>query len=176
VILKILQRIGARRPYFNIYGADGSLYMGRSWLFGGSNTGRDSDDNRPEPRTWARGRFDAWIGKYIAGRLHYIAREDRARDLHTHPASFISIVIAGWYVERRPKTQRQPASLDDRHCFDTARRPGSIAFRRAADRHTIVEVSPGGAWTVVIWFRKQGGWGFWTKNGFVHWRNYEEAP
>jgi hypothetical protein len=174
VILKALQYIGAKRPYFDIIGADGSLYMGRWWLLGGS--ARDSDEGRPVSRTWKRGRLDAWIGKWIAARLHHIAREDRARDFHNHPASFVSIVVKGWYVERRPKRRHQPAWLDTHLYVDTVRRAGSIAFRRAADFHTITEVCPEGCWTVVIWFRKRGSWGFRTPSGFVNWRRYGISP
>lgn len=175
-ILTLLQRIGARRPYFHLYGRDGSLYMGRWWLLGGSHQSRDQDQGRPVARTWTRGVLDALIGALIAIRLHHIAREDRARDHHTHPASFISIVIRGWYREKRPADQRQPACLDGTRGLEIVRRAGSIAFRRAADRHTITQVSNGGCWTVVLWFRKRGSWGFATKEGFVDWRDYKEDP
>lgn len=172
LILKFLLWWGSHRPYFDIIGNDGSLYMGRWWLFGGSNRARD---DRPDTG-WHRGRVDAWIGRFVAGRLHLIAREDRTRDFHTHPASFISIVIAGWYRERRPLHQAQDYVHDTRRFVDTIRRPGSIAFRRWSDRHTITQVSPGGAWTFVIWFGKRGSWGFATKKGFINWRRYEMQP
>ncbi len=190
-ILSILKRLGERRPYFHLYGGDGSLYMGRWWLLGGSHPVRDdrgsvrvgldpfhrwaAQIDRKEIG-WIRGELDAWIGQFIAIRLHHIAREDRARHHHTHPASFISIVIAGWYRERRPYRQVQPALLDEHEYTDTLRKPGSIAFRRASDRHTITEVSPGGCWTVVIWFRKQSRWGFHTPDAFIDSRDYPEQP
>jgi hypothetical protein len=172
MILRLLRWWGARRPYFNIVSLDGSLYMGRWWLFGGSHPLRD---DRLETG-WKRNRLDAWIGQFVAGRLHHIAREDRARDYHTHPATFISIVIAGWYRERRPTSQEQDYELDQLCYFDVVRRPWSIAIRRAEDRHTIAEVSPGGAWTLVFWLRKRGSWGFATPSGFVNWRSYEVQP
>lgn len=172
MILQNLQRIAERRPYFDIYLLS-DLYMRRWWLFGGS--ARDSDDDRPVPREWKRGQIDAFVGRWIAGRLHHIVRADRSRDLHNHPATFISFVVSGWYRERRPLCQNQSATLDDLQYTDTIRRPGSIALRRAQHRHTIVEVSPGGCWTVVIWFRKRGSWGFWLRRdgSYVNWRDYE---
>lgn len=175
IALRILRRLGERRPYFHIHGDDDSLYMGRWWVLGGSHPIRD---DRPDFLLgWNRGRLDAWIGKFVAVRLHHIVREDRCRDHHTHPASFISIVLGGWYRERRPYRQQQHAILDPIEFTDTLRRPGSIAFRRASDRHTITEVSPGGAWTVVIWLRKRGSWGFVTPdNRLVPWREYEVKP
>jgi len=172
MILRILRWWGNRRPYWHIVRADGSLYMGRWWLFGGSFGQRDSDEGRPIAREWDKTRFDALIGSKVAARLHHIASEDRGRDLHTHPFSFVSIVVAGWYIERTPLSQAQDPSLDGIHYRDRLRKAGSIARRRATDRHTIIEVSPGGVWTVFIMGRKAGSWGFWTDTGFVPWRNY----
>lgn len=180
-ILKALQRIGARRPYFDILGADGSLYMGRWWLFGGSgfslDTGDPRDDRTLAQRGWKRTGLDAAIGMLVAARLHHIAREDRARDFHTHPVRwFISYIAAGWYVERVPLNQNQPPELDATHYRDIVRRAGTFAFRRGSDRHTITKVSPGGAWTVFIMGPKDSSWGFWTKGGFINWRNYKVSP
>ncbi|MES2488518.1 MAG: hypothetical protein V4607_01915 [Pseudomonadota bacterium] len=176
-VVRFFRWIGLKRPYYDIHGSDGTLYMGRLWIFGGSNPKLDPDENRPVARTWKRGRIDAFIGNFVSGRLHHIAREDRARDHHTHPSSFLSIVFQGWYLERLPKTQAQHPSLDRAEYEYVLRKAGSIAFRSATDRHTIQEVSPGGCWTFVIWFKKQGSWGFWLPTGdFVNHRNYTESP
>lgn len=179
MILALLKRIGRRRPYFDIRGADGSLYMGRWWLVGGSGrtaAGEVRDDRPDEVRCWHRSRLDALIGRWFAARLHHIAREDRARDFHNHPCSFVSIVVKGWYIERLPLRQAQPMHLDRTHYRDVVRGPWSIAFRRANHRHTIVHVSTGGAWTIFAMGPKRGSWGFFTKKGFVNWRRYEVQP
>lgn len=179
MILNALKYIAQRRPYFDIYLRPtdrgrllDDLYMRRWWLLGGSNP--DRDDRPDDVRRWKRGRIDAFVGRWIACRLHHIVRPDRSRDFHTHPATFVSIVIRGWYFERRPDHPDQPAQDDEWSYTDTLRRAGSIALRRADDRHTIIEVSPGGCWTVVIWFRKRGSWGFWRQHDgkFVDWRDY----
>lgn len=171
MILRLLRWWGARRPYFHIYALTPPhpIYMGRWWLFGGSNELRDSDEDRPEddPRTWARGRFDAWVGRFLAARLHHIARADNERHHHDHPAGFVSLVVGGWYREKLPRDQKQPASLDVVLSREVMRRAGSIAFRRARDRHTIAEVSPGGCWTVVLWLPKWNRWGFYVDWGRV---------
>lgn len=178
MILRLLRWWGARRPYFNILGADGSLYMGRWWLFGGSDEKRDEDDRRPAgmTRLWCRGWLDAMIGRVVAARLHHIAREDRARDLHSHPFDFVSIIVGGWYIERLPLDQDQNPLLDLTCYREIVREPGSVAYRRATDRHTIVAVSPGGAWTVCVVGRHKNRWGFHTAAGFVHPRNYGTMP
>jgi hypothetical protein len=178
-VLGVLQRIGRRRPYFDIHGDDGSLYMGRWWLFGGSNPRRDGDEDRPVARTWRRGRLDSLIGAFLAARLHWIARRDLDRDHHNHPATFISVVIWGWYRERRPKHQRQCPTLDPTEYIDTLRGPWSIAYRAWWHRHTITEVSPGGCWTVQVWLPKSGNrWGFFLSStgAFVDSRDYTVAP
>lgn len=177
-ILTALQRAGAKRPYFDIRGDDGSLYMGRWWLFGGSAITEvgPRDDRSDECRGWQRGGLDGLIGQRFAARLHHIAREDRARDFHTHPFNFVSIVVDGWYRERTPASQSQDSSFDRHRYVETVRRPGSIAFRRASDRHTISEVSAGGCWTIFLMGRKQGSWGFHTEDGFVSWLEYDVRP
>lgn len=145
-----LVRIRVLRPYFDIY-IKGDLYMRRWWLRG--------DDLARE------------AGKITAG-VHHIVRPDEDRDMHTHPCSFLSIVLWRWYRERLPESQQQPYFDDETRYVERVRRFGSIALRRVSDRHLISEVAPGGAWTLVIWFRKRGSWGFATKDGFVNWRNY----
>lgn len=179
MILRFLRWLGVKRPYWDIYGSDGTLYMGRWWLLGGSARIRDDDDRRRStPWSWKRGRLDALVGRFFAVRLHHIAREDRARDLHIHPCAFISVIVGGWYVERLPRSQSQDPGLDTTDYVDVLRLPGSIARRRATDRHTIVRVSPGGAWTLFLMGKKerQGDWGFWTPAGFVKARDYGSLP
>lgn len=149
-MISALLRIGVLRPYFDIY-IRGDLYMRRWWIRG--------DDVARE------------AGKITAG-VHHIVRPDHDRDMHTHPCSFLSIVLRGWYRERLPVSQQQAYFDDETRYVERVRRFGSIALRRVTDRHLISEVAPGGAWTLVIWFRKRGSWGFATKDGFVNWRNY----
>lgn len=120
------------RPYFDIY-FQNSLYMRRWWIFG-DEAARDA-------------------GKITVG-LQHIVRRDRAPDMHTHPCTFISIVLWRWYRERRPRRQRQSAMIDDLEFIERIRWPGSIALRRSTDRHNITEVAPGGVWTLIIWLRK----------------------
>lgn len=176
LVVRALRAVGERRPYTDIRGSDGSLYMRRLWLFGGSGPNRD-EERTPEVRGWSDGLIDRQVGRLAAARLHHIAREDRARDLHDHPVDFVSVVLAGWYIEKLPRHQSQHALLDQHHFKVVHRTAGSIAFRRKGDRHTIVEVSPGGAWTLFLMGRKNdSSWGFHTEHGFVHWRDYEVRP
>lgn len=137
-----------RRPDTHLYHADGSLYMARFWLL----------------RT-----------RWFSMRLHHIATADLDRHFHDHPWSFISLVLRGGYREARPATI-EPCFLDGsteiERIIVTSRRAGSIALRRATDRHRVSGVMPE-TWTLVILGPKRQWWGFYTPNGKVHWRDYE---
>lgn len=143
------------RPYFDIY-LGRSLYMRRWWLFG-SEQARDQ-------------------GEITCG-VHHIVRPDADRDMHTHPCTFISLVFWGWYLERLPRHQSQAYERDAIDYVVRLRFPLSVAVRRSTDRHMITNVSPRGAWTVILWLRKQGSWGFCqqTDNRFVPWREYQRG-
>jgi len=65
------------------------------------------------------------VGKLPRVYLHRFCRSDEDRAPHDHPWWFISIILRGRYIEMRPEGNH-------------VRRAGSVAFRRATDRHRIV--------------------------------------
>ena len=67
-------------------------------------------------------------------RLHHFRRSDDARAFHDHPWFFVTLVLRGSYIDRSPSG-------------DDLLRPGSIRFRPALHRHTIVT---DGVWTLTI--------------------------
>lgn len=183
MIARFLIWLALRTPYFHLHHADGSLYMGRYWLMPRFLLRECSEADRDNHRvSYLKPR--AWLP--LSLRLHRIATNDVDRDMHDHPAGFVSIVLSGGYIELRP-TSVEPCFADVKNTGDprviqsheetgiaTERRPGSIAYRRATDRHRIIAVKPD-TWTLVIWFRKVQWWGFYTVNGKIHWREYESA-
>lgn len=141
----------------HLYHADNSLYMGR-WNF--------------------------FRARLMWPRLHHIATPDLDRHLHDHPAHFLSIVLAGSYVEARPvgiDPCWEPASrwngieweadLQERVTL-TTRYPGSVAFRWSTDRHRIVHVEPGTFTLFIFLGGKRCWWGFYTPMGKIWWRDY----
>lgn len=78
-------------------------------------------------------------------RLHHWYRSDDKRAEHDHPSWFITLVLKGSYTDQGELLT-----------------PGSIRFRRATYKH-IVDVTPGGAWTLLIFGRKTRDWGFWVR-------------
>lgn len=166
-----LVRHAQRTPYTHITGPDGSLYMGRWWLFN-AYPGSSSD---PDTRS-------AWRKLLPSVRVHHIMRPDNDRDLHDHPWNARTIILRRWYREERPLAK---VSIDDllRHCRSdvvvagqaravldrTAGYTGRLLF---GEYHRISEVAEGGVWTLFITWRKRGTWGFMVDGKKVPWRTY----
>lgn len=147
---KLIER-AKRTPYAHLYHADGSAYMKRYWLLG-------------EDFKWP-----------FAVRIHHICTPDYDRHMHDHPWSFVSVVLRNWYIEHRPLTISPCFGDQVEDFYITSRRTGSIAFRRATDRHSIHVVPAGGTWTLFISFRKVQWWGFYTPKGKIYYRDYESV-
>lgn len=98
--------------------------------------------------------------------LHFYDGPDKARDLHNHPASFLSIVLRGWYVEQVAAVH--PAAISS--WYQTIR---WWNFKRAnfRDAHRIVQVAPCTV-TLVFYGKNRHTWGFFTKDGWINWRDY----
>lgn len=108
---------------------------------------------RPECPYAERWIFDA---KLFSLRLHHFFRSDDARAHHDHPWWFLTLVLAGSYVDDSPAGQDRLT-------------PGSIRFRSAHHRHTVVT---SGVWTVLLTGPQQRVWGFWErrKDGTLRFR------
>jgi hypothetical protein len=92
--------------------------------------------------------------------LHWINKPDPEPWLHDHPVTFLSILLRGWYREKRGNYR---ITQETRRWFN---------FIRAYDRHSICEVSPGGALTIAFMGPKVREWGFQTPVGWLYWRDY----
>lgn len=109
--------------------------------------------------------------------LHWIVRPDRARDLHDHPVSFLSIVLRGSYTERVPSFTYHDTSFctyETQNCYKQ-RYIRWWNYKRAADSHRITYVfGPRGVLTLVFAGPKRRNWGFLTAEGWVRWQDYKE--
>lgn len=142
-----LMRRVLRAPYTHLTRLDGSVYMGRWWLF------------NPYPAR-SDGRKRRWADWLPSARIHHIQQPDIDRHLHDHPWNARTIVLRGWYREELPGQAQRV-----RHAGDT----GRLLF---GQYHRIDEVSPGGVWTLFITWRYQGTWGFSVDGKKVPWREY----
>lgn len=115
--------------------------------------------------------------------LHWINKPDPEPYLHDHPVSFLSIILRGWYAEKRVIPGTRAPRFGLRRWFNWIRATPD-------DRHTIVQVAPGGALTLCLMGPKTREWGFHcidetsarlstsrdhTERGWTYWRDYHHA-
>lgn len=94
-----------------------------------------------------------WFGLY----LHHLHASDEDRALHDHPWSFVTVLLSSGYWEWTP----EGASWKRRF---------SVLYRPAEWAHRLELVRP--TWTLVFRWRIRRDWGFVTKSGWLHWRDY----
>lgn len=100
------------------------------------------------------------LGKTTRVYLHKFVGDDWALDLHDHPKRFISIGLAGRYVEH-----------NDRGAIEY-RAPWIRSFP-AKHRHRLTGPTPEkDCWTIVIVGPAVRMWGFWHRGEFIDWRTY----
>lgn len=116
-------------------------------------------------------RLHIFMCPWFAVCLHFIQKPDAEPHLHDHPVSFLSLVLKGWYKERR---RTNPATLDDGGFWGIVETRRWYNFIRAAlhDRHCITEVSPGGCITLAFMTKVKRRWGFHTPEGWVYYKDY----
>lgn len=163
----------ARRatPYYDIHGADGTLYMRRWWLLPRWCLRFDPVRGYPMPKAWMP----------FSVRLHHIVEPDPDRHLHDHPFNFRSVVLAGWYVEQclfdqmvGRKVRLVDGVIDDSDdALGIIYTPAGITYRSPAGRwHRINTISDGGAWSLFVMGRRVQDWGFLVDGRKVPWRDY----
>ena len=151
-IRRLALRAGLARPD-HLWHADGTAYMRRWWILG-----------KPGKKKRA-----------FALRLHHIATADLDRHMHDHPWPFVSLVLKGFYFEKRP-IERGPCFAGEQELhYTTVRHEGDIAYRGPSDRHRISTVGPEGCWTLILIGPITHWWGFYTPLGKIHWRDYESV-
>jgi len=163
-----------RTTYMHLTSADGQdIYMERYWLF----NPYDRETNIPH---WA-----PLIPFSI--RVHCIRREDRDRDLHDHPWNARTIILRGFYTEKRlvDGDAREEALIDLRQSGlpeevvqaarvteSITRQAGDTAALRFGEYHRISEVSEDGVYTLFISGKWRGVWGFLVDGVKVPWKKY----
>ena len=140
-----LMRRAQRTPYLHIYSPDGSeVYMYRWWLFNPCD-----NDTRQCRYRWCP----------ISIRVHRIMTPDNDRHLHDHPWNAQTIILDGWYTERRQFSNH-------------TRIEGDTAPLRFGEYHQITDVSRTGATTLFITGKYRGTWGFLVDGIKIRYREY----
>jgi hypothetical protein len=102
-------------------------------------------------------RYSLITTKWFSLKLHNILSSDD-ECLHDHPWAYMSILLKGRYIE------------ESETGFKAYGR-GAVLVRRAKWKHRLHIGKP--VWSLVITFRKTREWGFWTRKGFIHWKEYD---
>ena len=97
----------------------------------------------------------AGLGLY----LHHFDHPDPERDPHDHPWGFISLILAGEYIE-------QVGATEHHH------KPGDVLVRPAEFAHRVAHLPKGECWTLVLHGPKCREWGFHVDGRWVGWRDY----
>ena len=154
VIRDYLIERSMRTPYFHLEG-----YMNRYWLFNAYDFDtQDKYKRKSEQITWLP-----------SIRIHHILRKDEDRHLHDHPWDARTIILKGWYKERKQ------AEVFGYHTRTLT--AGDTSPIRYGEYHSIDEVSEGGVWTMFFTWKYMGVWGFLVDGIKVPWREYlKETP
>jgi hypothetical protein len=122
-----------------------------------------------QPR-WAR-----WLWRGFGIYVHKFVADDWTRDLHDHPKRFISIGLAGSYLEvtREPvHPGKNPALWVYRSKREKFTAPWLRTFP-ATHAHRLELIDGRPCWTLVIVLRTVREWGFWAgPHRWVPWRQY----
>jgi hypothetical protein len=165
-----LIRRAIKTPFSHLPSNDDPSYMARYWLF---NPYPESSSDR---KRW---QFPWSI------RIHHIKREDHDRALHDHPWNARTIILKGWYTEKRrleltdPMLTHALADLAKIMPVTNAeatqhflRQPGDTAKLAYNEYHTITSVSDDGVWTLFISGPWRGVWGFLVDGVKIPWKTY----
>lgn len=137
-----LIRRAKRRPYFHIHNRNKATpYMRRWWLF--------------NPR--AEDNLGGWLPSI---RVHHILEPDDGVDFHDHPWNARTIILRGWYEEQRRFYWYGGGHTDIEYKRKAGNHAGLYHGERFGGFHRIDRVSEGGCYTLFIYGRWRGQWGF----------------
>lgn len=139
--------------------------LGKRIIYGCDATGSD--------RTPYLTRYTLVASKAVQVCLHVFHRSD-ADDLHDHPWPFASLILWGGYFEHVACDWCHGCEFGGPCAWPSKRRvrPGQILFRRSTHSHRVELIDGKRAITLVFMGRRRRRWGFFTRNGWQHWKEY----
>lgn len=93
-------------------------------------------------------------------KLHVFLRSDHDEELHDHPWSFWSIILAGGYDEITEKGT-------------ITRKAGSFSYRPARWRHRVMLKDNKPCATLILTSPVKREWGFWRRGKFIPWQQFD---
>lgn len=115
-------------------------------------------------------RWNFWLPRGWSIKLHQILRADDDRCQHTHPWIMVRVILWGGYIEERGPDGRQYWLLPWRPWA-----PWRIYISRTNFRHRITRLLCSSSWTLALCGPQVLPWGFFTKTGWVPWRQFVHA-
>ncbi len=100
--------------------------------------------------------------------LHRFERSDEDRALHDHPWAFFTFILWRGYYELTPYGRQDGFTNPKRR----RKWPLMLCYRPATWCHRVELIDGKPAWTLVIRFRAQRDWGFWTRQGWQKWNEW----
>lgn len=107
-------------------------------------------------KRWHLIRRNRWFNIY----LHRLDGPDGGPHLHDHPWWCLSIVLSGYYLERREDGE--------------TRRARKVMLRRPEAAHRIDQVSNEPCWTLFLTGPRLREWGFHTERGWIAASDYRD--
>jgi hypothetical protein len=103
--------------------------------------------------------------------VHRFRRDDADQELHNHPWTAVSLIVAGGYVE-----ERRVVDPGNPYRFRTVRKfvkPWRLN-RLEADTFHRVELAESDCWSIIKLGPKVQTWGFWNPatGEFLHWKDH----
>lgn len=137
------------------------------------------------------------FGKWFSIKYHQIMQSDDVCS-HDHPWPFLTIILKGGYYEWTPVEQHDSGNTLDQYVTVDGvlevkkwHGAGSIMYRPASWRHRLelkrqvnyyrpvingkLMEDPIFAHTLVFTGKVIRDWGFFTKNGWIFWKNYDKT-
>lgn len=109
-----------------------------------------------------------WLRIY----LHQILASDLDKHQHTHPWSFVSLLLSGGYREETKFVSKRHPNLNQRYfSIENEYRAGDLIHHKADQPHKITLVSPV-VWSLVFAYGKTKSWGYHTANGLIEHQEY----
>jgi hypothetical protein len=111
-----------------------------------------------------------WFNIYI----HNILKSDEDAHPHDHPWGFIALMFWGSYLEEWLGAYEDYRYWAGTELRQDVRSIGSLYYHQAKDFHKITLRSPS-VWTLVFASgRKRPGWGYQTRQGWIHFKDYRQ--
>lgn len=140
-------------------------------------------DNKEEPYLI---RWNIFSCRWFSIKIHKILLDD-FDCLHDHPWSFRTFILKGGYYEHTPAKQilkdkkgdvlyKSSTGMNRKRLI----KPFTTHYRPANWKHKLEMLkdkkgNPKPCYTLVIAGRRKQKWGFWKKDGFVHWSMYNSS-